>query len=255
MNRSSQQSAIILRIAPMGESHAFVDILTREAGLFRAVAYGLRSRRGSLKGKIEPFARGEVYLYTDPRRELVKITDFDVRRYADVIRTDLAAYYHVNLWAEVLWRTHASGDVGPEVFELLEGSLDGIEIDPPPLKPDFLLLLSILFLWRYLAILGVRPDLDTCAASERRFAAEEIRFYGRRDSTVVGAEWADPGMVEVPSGTARLLDAAEGMPLVRAARLRVTAPTLAATRAFVFAAVQDAVEVPLNTLRVGAGWV
>ena len=49
VNRSSQQLAIVLRISPFGESHALVDLLTPEEGLLPAVAYGLRSRRSSLR--------------------------------------------------------------------------------------------------------------------------------------------------------------------------------------------------------------
>ncbi|MCG8479854.1 MAG: recombination protein O N-terminal domain-containing protein, partial [Spirochaetales bacterium] len=109
MNRSSQQSAIVLAIRSFGESHAMVDLLTMGEGLVPAVAYGLRSRRSSLRGKVVPFARGVAWLYRDPRQERSKITDFEVERYAVELQHDLSAYYHASLWAEVVWRTHAAG--------------------------------------------------------------------------------------------------------------------------------------------------
>jgi recombinational DNA repair protein (RecF pathway) len=99
VNRSSQLSALVLRITPFGESHAMVDLLTPEEGLLPAVAYGIRSRRSSLRGKVVPFARGTAWLYRDPRQDRSKITDFDVDRYALDLSSDLTSFYHANLWA------------------------------------------------------------------------------------------------------------------------------------------------------------
>ena len=258
MNRNSQHSAIILRIAPFGETHGSVELLTPDHGLVRAIAYGLRARRGTLRGKVVPFALGTLYLYTDPRRDDAKIVDFDVHRYAVALPQDLTAWYHAGLWAEVIWRTRASGDAGAEVYDLLLQGLDLLEaIADAAVSPEQrrhqVQLVSSLVLWRYLAILGLRPSLEECGIGDTRFAAEESRFYDRREGVLVGSEWADSAMVHVPSGTARLLAAAEPMTLPQAAALPVTAATLAATKTFVIAAIQDAVEVPLNTLRVASG--
>lgn len=265
MNRSSQLSAIILRIAPIGDIHASLDVLTPEKGLVRVMAYGLRSRRGSLKGKIIPFARGTMYLYTDPRREFSKVVDFDVSRYTTSIQQNLTAYFHGNLWAEVVWRTLASGDGDAEVYdliqeclELLDAIVDDGDIPHAPPSPrgagrgvrHRIQLLSVVLLWRYLTILGLRPDLGVCAASDRAFAAEESRYYNRRDGVVVGAEWADPAMVAVSPGAVRFLRTAAPLSLSDAASLPVTEATLANARSFVISAIQDAVEIPLNTLRV-----
>ncbi len=253
MNRNSQHPAIILRISPMGEIHAGVDVLTRDAGLLRATAYGLRSRRGSLRGKVVPFSRGILYLYTDPRRESPKVTDYDVDRYAQAIAQDLTAFYHGNLWAEVIWRSRASGEEGPVVFDLLAEALDLMEQRVATGTRQDVQLLSSVFLWRYLGLLGLRPELGACASSDRFMAAEEPRFYSRRDGTVVAHEWAEPGMIPVPSGTARLLQTTDRLALPDATVLPVTAATMTATRTFLLAAIQDAIEVPLNTLKVAAG--
>lgn len=254
MNRNSQHSAIILRLSPFGEIHALADILTPDRGVIRAMVYGLRSRRGSLRGRVVPFARGVLYLYTDPRREESKVVDFDVHRYAASMERNLRAYYHGTLWAEVVWRTHASGDEGEQVYSLISQGLDLLEEEAN--TPDRTQLLSAILLWRYLAVLGLQPDLHRCSRSSRNLVAEETRFYNRREGNLVGREWAEGAegtMIPLPSGAARLLTASDRYPLARAAELPVTAETLAATRTFVLAAIQDAVEVPLNTLRTVAG--
>lgn len=286
MNRNSQHLATILRIAPFGDTHAVVDLLVPERGVLSCVAYGLRSRRSSLRGRLMPFARGTAYLYTDPRREMPKIVDFDGTRYVTAVQGNLAAYYHGTLWAEVVWRTLASGDGGDggdggdAVTELIANALDlldetvaagetgGFSREERAFGPDSsavarpvphavtdvqsrIQLLSTIVLWRYLAILGMQPDLVIRDGASSEQVAEEVRFYDRQESSFV----AQPRhhTLQLPPGAARLLAASDQYPLVRAAQLPVTAATLAAARSFVFAVIQDAVEVPLNTLRVAAG--
>lgn len=218
VNRSSQQSAIVIRISPFGEHHAMVDLLTAEAGLLPAVAYGIRSRRSSLRGKIVPFARGTVWLYRDPRQDRSKITDFDVERYALNISADLDAYYEASLWAEVVWRSHASGEVGDEVYRLIATALSLLDDEPGAAGA-----LGTVVLWRYLGVMGLQPDpreileLNTdVAAFLTRASHPEASLHELRSS------------VPSPEGERR-------------------------ARRLVIAAIQDAISVPLNALKVSAG--
>ncbi|POR01799.1 hypothetical protein AU468_07540 [Alkalispirochaeta sphaeroplastigenens] len=272
-----------MRIAPVGESHGAVDFLSPREGLLRGMAYGLRSRKSSLRGRVLPFARGTIYLYRDPRRDTAKITDFDGSFYPS-FQEDLTAYSHGSLWAEVVWKTFASGGEGQEVFDLLargyallekgvrHRELPTREIPagrPGPAKSSgagtpaeataspraAVQLLSMLLLWRYLTCLGVRPPLEICAASDQAIAPGEDRFYDRLEGTILCRERVQPGQTNVlplPSGTARLLMASEQVSLERASQFPVTARTLDATRRFVTAAVQDTLQYPLKTLQAAA---
>lgn len=269
MNRSSQHQAIILRVTPLGDTHATADLLTPEEGLLRATVYGLRGKRSSLRGLVVPFARGTAWFYRDPRRETVKLNDFSVERYALVLQSDLRAYYHASLYAEVLWRSHASGDGGAESYRLIGEALDLLEANSTPSVPGETLpagapprrdeawyrRLTILVLWRYLAVLGLQPDLCSSEHGGRALGAEERRFYDIRESVVVGEEWADPGMIELPPGAVRFLKRAEGASLAQAVTVQLAPAALAALRTVVLAAVQEAIHVPLNTIRVAGGWI
>ncbi|MFW5693760.1 MAG: DNA repair protein RecO [Alkalispirochaeta sp.] len=252
VNRSSQHVALVLRLSPFGESHAMVDLLVPEEGVVPAVAYGLRSRRSSLRGKIVPFARGQVWLYRDPRQDRSKITDFDVERYALELQNNLTAFYHANLWAELIWRTHAAGDAGTAAFELLSEGLDLIQ-QPGPAADARARQIGLGVLWRYLSILGVQPELDYCVASERPFQPRESRYYQPGDGGLVTAEWAGPATLQLPPQGAAFLRAANerGLAILTA---RILEPEIVSrVRAVVLAAIQDAVEAELNTVRVAGG--
>ncbi|MDA3951615.1 MAG: DNA repair protein RecO [Spirochaeta sp.] len=218
MNRSSQQSAIVIRISPFGEHHAMVDLLTAEAGLLPAVAYGIRSRRSSLRGKVVPFARGTAWLYRDPRQDRSKITDFDVERYALNISADLDAYYEASLWAEVVWRSHASGEVGDEVFQLIATALTLLDDDPSGAG-----VLGTIVLWRYLGVMGLQPDPREMPELDH-VEAEFLLRASRPDLSLQEVRVAVPP----PSAERR-------------------------ARRLVIAAIQDAISVPLNALKVSAG--
>jgi DNA repair protein RecO (recombination protein O) len=264
VNRSSQLSAIILRIGAFGETHAFVDLLTPSDGLVPAVAYGLRSQRSALKGRIVPFARGTAWLYRDPRQDRSKITDFDVAHYALSLQHNLAAFYHASLWAEVVWRTHASGDAGEEVYPLIAGGLDVIESaigsTGATRRAEDAAVRSIGFavLWRYLDILGTRPDLDHCIASEEPIGPRDVRYYRRGDGGVVSSEWAGPAMIPVDGVAADILNALDLRTLAHLRDAAYANPedalrAIERVRPFVLSAVQDSVETPLNTIAVGGG--
>lgn len=257
MNRSSQHPAIVLRISPLGETNATVDMLTPDEGLLRVTAYGLRGRRSSLRGSVVPFVRGTAWLYRDPRREAAKLTDFSVERYASELQNDLRAYYHASLYAEVLWRSHASGDGGAESFALMAEALDLLEGSsvagatsvPGANRRDeaWFRRLTILVLWRYLAILGSQPDLSV--------SNDQRRFYDAHESTVVAEDWSDPGMIELPVGAVRFLERAGRESLALGTEVQLATESLAALRSVVLTAVQEAIHVPLNTLRVAGTWI
>jgi DNA repair protein RecO len=255
VNRSSQLSAIVIRISPFGENHATVELLVPEQGLLPAVAYGLRGRRSSLRGKVVPFARGTAWLYTDPRQDRSKITDFDVDRYALNISSDLDAYYEASLWAEVVWRSHASGSEDDGVYRLVDDGL-GILEEYPRRSDD----IGMVVLWRYLDLMGLQPDLEYCARSERMFAAEEPRYYDDAEGVMISAEWSSSQMGHLDGDAAEFLTAvarrelSDDMPLLQIlsdnppSRLPVSSRQRA--RRFVITAIQNALSVPLNTLKV-----
>ncbi len=231
-----------------------MDLLTEDAGLVRARVYGIRSTRSSLRGKVVPYARGTAWLYTDRRRDSIKITDFEVQRYAVSLSENLAFYGHASLWAEVVWKTFGSGGEEARAYHLVVEGLDLLD-GVPRLEASAVSVVSMTLLWRYLGILGVQPDLQVCASSERLFAAEEARYFDRRESVMVGREWAAADMFEVTPGVVRLLGATAGLPLSGVAALAVTDATRLSLRRFILGAVQEAVDIPLNTLEVAAGWL
>lgn len=128
MDRSSQHEAIVLHVRPVGDIHVSADLLTQSAGMIHVTAYGARSNRGSLRGKVVPFASGTAYLYYQPNRDAYKVSDYDVSDYHLGIQESLRSYYGGSFVAEIVRRTFAGGgDTDGEAFNLVKQTFQWLD--------------------------------------------------------------------------------------------------------------------------------
>ncbi len=181
MNRTSQHPAVVIHTIPFGESHLWADVLTRDAGLVRAAAYGAAAMRGSLRGRVVPFAVGTLRLYR--RGDNLKITEFDVEGYRSSIRESIDAFYHASLWAEVVRKSHGGGSADANTFDLVVqgmGLLDHCAGNQPeyPWSADGFpyVRLTVQWLWRYAYLLGVQPDVPSAATGGAAFRPGDHGF-------------------------------------------------------------------------------
>jgi DNA repair protein RecO (recombination protein O) len=180
VKRQRRFSAIILATSRFGEIHRSVQLLTEEDEIVRAIAHGASSAKGKLRGKAEQLTLGVCHLYTEPVKGYSKVTDFDPVEFYPGVKGNLEAFYTASSWAEAVLKSLAGGGQTTEAFELLKESLGGLEAALPAVR-----LFSIRFLWRYLAILGVQPDLGECGSCGRLLGEGDPRFVRPRAGDIV----------------------------------------------------------------------
>jgi DNA repair protein RecO (recombination protein O) len=100
---------------------------------------------------------GKIYLYRNESKKSCKISDFDVKNYHLSYRENLFKSWAASLAAEIVIKTRCAGSFG-ECWSLMNGFLDGLELSDEDEGRKGL----IRFLWRYLGLLGVRPDAGNC---------------------------------------------------------------------------------------------
>ncbi|WP_237048553.1 DNA repair protein RecO, partial [Mycobacterium tuberculosis] len=86
--RLYRDRAVVLRQHKLGEADRIVTLLTRDHGLVRAVAKGVRRTRSKFGARLEPFAHIEVQLH--PGRNLDIVTQVVS---VDAFATDIVADY------------------------------------------------------------------------------------------------------------------------------------------------------------------
>lgn len=249
MNRSHWSPAIVLKNNRIGEIHKGVVMLTPGEGLVRAIAHGAYSQKGKLRGTTNLLCSGTCYLYTDPVKQTTKITDFDVTSYFSGIREDLAKFYTASLWAESILKTYATGGDSAPLHRLLIDSLHELEARPA-LEAERV---SVHFVWRFLLLSGMQPDLEHCAVSGEFLADGEPIYYSARDNGFCAPIRAREDMPRWMPGAAAYLRHSGSLDLRDALRVIPPEGAILRIKRVLYAILEEHVESPLNVLRSGAG--
>src|SRR5574344_511702 len=154
-DRNSITTAIILTVQEQGENNRTACAFSADLGVFYATLYG--GAKSKMRALVQPFNSGTLWLYIDEVRHSKKITDFDVTNCHPTLRTSLYKMWAANLAAELVLKTKCAGD-DKESFRLLSAYIDGIDA----CDENNARLGTIRFLWRYLGLLGVQPDVHEC---------------------------------------------------------------------------------------------
>ncbi len=254
MNRNSESDVIILKNSRIGDIHQGVTMLSSDTGLISAIAHGAYSQKGKLRGLTNPFFHGHCYLYTDPVKKSVKITDLVISDYFPGLRESVTRYYSASLWAELVLKTF--GGESEALFALLLAALRVLD------NADDCSAVTIQFLWRYLELSGLQPDLGGCASCGRQLPHGTSRRYHARHSGFLCRECAaaapEPGAgaaeaITLSAGAAAYLQHTGALEFPAALGVGADRALLGNAKRMLYRLAQDVAEAPLNTLRIGGG--
>jgi len=242
-NRSWSTEALVLSLSTFGEGHREAQLLTADRGIVRAAVFG--GAKSKLRSLVSPYQSGTIWLYTDPVKKSVKITDFDVTSFREGIREDLVRTWCAALCAEIIAKTHGHAD-----WRLVNGFLDGIAVSGEDECRRGLLR----FLWRTLGSGGVAPDVSGCARCGQK-GENEVLYYLPLEDACVCRDCARSEERRFPLSEAavRYLMAIESLPPAEVRAIRLEAEDYAELRQFLFFLVHRMVDGPIKTLETGEG--
>ena len=81
--------AVTLRSQPYSETSRIVSFMSRENGLIKGIAKGVRGKRGRFGATLEPLQRVRVTLSVREGRDLQTVTEADLLQPYERIREDL----------------------------------------------------------------------------------------------------------------------------------------------------------------------
>jgi DNA repair protein RecO (recombination protein O) len=149
---------VVLRQHKLGEADRIVTMLTRDHGLVRAVAKGVRRTKSRFGARLEPFTHVDLMLH--PGRSLDVITQAEViRPYGEPLAADYPRYTAGVAMLETAERfTPVEKEPALRQLLLLVGGLRSLG----EAEHDSRLVLDA-FLLRSLAVAGYAPALEECA--------------------------------------------------------------------------------------------
>lgn len=175
--------AIILNVKISGENNRNIMIFSpdeKTPGISFATLYG--GPKSKLRSLVSPMNTGIIYLYKDEQKNQTKITDFDVKKYHLSFRENLFKTWAADLSAEILIKTKCAGSP-KEVWKIENGLLDGMELSDEAESRAGL----VRFLWRYLEILGVKPDTKFCVQCGESLHSR--KFYGNLSENALSSRY------------------------------------------------------------------
>lgn len=165
--RNISMPAVILSVKQSGENNRTLTLLTQSEGIIYATLFG--GPKSRLRSLASQFNSGVAYLYHDEVKKSFKITDFDVKKYHPSFNENLFKTYAASFGAEIIIKTRCAGSPD-KAFYYFNGLIDGMELSS---ENDSRLGL-IRFLWRYMELLGVRPDTSACCKCGQSFLTGKI---------------------------------------------------------------------------------
>ena len=271
MNRNVSKSALVLSVRATAQDNRSVCVLTKDGIEFSTLFGGPKSR---LSGAVSPWNSGTMYFYNNSEKASSKITDFDVKKYHPTFRENLFKSFAAALASEIVVKSKCAGN-GEAAFFLLNGFLDGMDLCDE--KAARLGLLR--FLWRYLDLLGVRPETKRCAICSKEFefssiknsagnSFENVVQYKVQNDVIFSneqggflcencvsakSEFGFENGTRLSLASLFYLDAAGGENLVAARNAMISKSDHDILKAFLFQMTENALGQKLKTLSTGSG--
>jgi DNA repair protein RecO (recombination protein O) len=239
MTRSHCYSALILRSRPSGESNRDVWLLTAEAGLIRVTVFG--GPKSRLRSYASPFHSGQAWVYHDPVKDSRKLTDFDVRSWRPGLRELYERAMAADAMAETILSSHGGGGNWGTALALAESFLDALA----EAGSEACARLTVWFLWQWVGLLGLMPELDRCCACGNAASPGEMLRYSRREGGMVcggcsGGAGQGFGLVEAGPGCRRWLETVRPLSPDQTARFTLDAKSFTEAKALAAAILSEA---------------
>ncbi len=245
MKRIERTELIVLKTEKSGENHRLVTMLTERRGLIRALAFGASSQKSKLRAATNPFCLADGELYHDPVKDLWRITQLDGKNLFDGIREDLKKFYTVSLMVEIIIKTYGGGD--SRIYKLFSKALGIIDKISSDIDVEKML---VLYLWRYLWMNGVLPDLAECSNCGKEIRRGESLFY-LREGQLVCSNCRSNSVLTIGEGSLNYISVTSTMTFDQALMVPVDNYSLGDLKKCLIMLVQTLVEYPLKTLKSG----
>lgn len=168
---SFSDEAVVLRTMRLGEADRIVTLATPGHGKVRAVAKGIRRTKSRLGSRLDPITHVNVMCWRG--RELDVVTQVEVVDHFRPVREDIDKMTAAFTMLEAVDQVAVERQPMPDVFKLLVGALSTLATGGGAV-------LLAAFLWKLLALEGLRPVVEGCAScgEDRELVAFDVEAGG-----------------------------------------------------------------------------
>ena len=158
---------IIIKRTNLGEADRILTIFTDKFGKIKAVAKGVRKPLSKLAGNLELFCLGHFLLAEG--RSLDIVAGAEVEKCYFNLRNSLKATQTAFYLAEIIDKMTEEKEPHPEIFDLLDNSLENLGKDQNKLLVSY-------FEINFLSESGFNPELYKCLSCGKKTISENNYF-------------------------------------------------------------------------------
>lgn len=166
-----RDTGIVLRTYKLGEADRIIVLLTAEHGKVRAIAKGVRKTRSKFGGRLEPLSHVALQLHRG--RDLDVISQVETVSTSSAVFGDLDSMTEASAILEAVDQLVPDREPVPQMYRMLVGARQTLLTRPSPMVVPA-------FLWRLLAVEGLRPEVGHCVSCNEEFdrggPAEQLVF-------------------------------------------------------------------------------
>ncbi|MDZ7266480.1 MAG: DNA repair protein RecO [candidate division KSB1 bacterium] len=224
---------IVIHTMKVRESSKLVTLFTREHGLLKLEARAARTSKSRLRGSLELFSVVQIVYYEKENRSIQFLSHADLLEIFPELQHDLERLGYASACCELIRRTQAGAEPGPQLYPLL---LETLRVMNTAREPR---LQFWGFEMKLLGALGLAPNLKTClfcraAGPEAGRHGEQAvwQFHVARGGFACPACAGHAGALPLSGEALRLLASFQALPAARLQQLRVSPPALTEIAAF-----------------------
>jgi DNA repair protein RecO (recombination protein O) len=209
----SETEAIILNCRDYGESDRIIAFYGETSGMLRGIAKGARRSKKRFVHTFEPCS--VVRLTYRARKGLVWIEACNLIEPHLNLRADLTRWGQAALISEIMLEMVPEGEPQPELFALLKQTLDQL------VKTRDAVNVVLLFLLRFLHVMGYLPALERCEVCHRPLKMANYWWWRINQGSLVCTEHrqAEGDRLQLDLGTLVLIQQSRRFSLTHMWRL------------------------------------
>ena len=169
---AQKTEAIVIRTYPLRDTHKIITFYTPDFGRVKAVAYGVKSPKSKLSGRLELLNHGMLMFNHRENRDLQSLSGFELIEGFDGIRDDFARITYGCYLAELVDAIAAEGDANPEIFHLLQNTYHLLA------DIEDVAMLARVFEIKFLDLAGYAPQLSQCANCGSNVTGSDTKTQG-----------------------------------------------------------------------------
>ncbi|MBU0484723.1 MAG: DNA repair protein RecO [Proteobacteria bacterium] len=216
--------AVVINVQDHGESDKIVTFYCPHVGKMAGIAKGAKRSKKRFVNKLEIFSLLEIEYTESKHSSLVRVDQAELLDPFVFLRENYKQYVAATLFCELVIFWTRENDPDPEIFRLLTWAL--AKLNAKDHTPE----ITVLFLLKFLDLLGYRPQLAGCVSCGVVLDVKHgpYCFSLGRNGIICKTCNQDhqPTTIPLAINTAKILNKAQDMPLEKISRLQFARQSL-----------------------------